>query len=333
MMNFFFSKYLVDIDSFEMEKTPIGHGQFGVVYKALRQKDPKHPKRRPEMLCAVKQLKTDEIRSKEDQEKFHKEVGCQANLKHVGVLPLVGYTIPLMNKGMYTVITEFMPNGSLLKLIEKVASGNAPEDWETIKAINIFGIAAAMAYVHQHSVIHRDLKTENIMLDKDYYPKIADFGLSKIFEEGTQDHINQTLEVGTPTYMAPELLEDPHYTNKVDVFAYSIILYELITNNKPWSDKKNLTKFNLFKYVQQGERPTIHDREIPEDYVELIERCWDKEPENRPSFIRIVKGFMDNKDVYFDSPMIDQEALDDYIDEAVKDLDFSKVEVEVEDED
>lgn len=329
MFPFLFSKKLVDINLFKLEGSPIGKGAFGVVYKALRQKDPKH-KSSTEMYCAVKILNSAKITTKEDQKKFHQEVGCQSSLKHIGILPLVGYTIPLMNKGDYTIITEYMPNGSLSGFIENVAHGMSPDNLETIKAINIFGIAAAMAYVHQKDIIHRDLKTENIMLDENFYPKVADFGLSKVFEEGTQHLIQQTTSIGTPTHMAPELIDNPHYDNKIDVFAYSIILYEIMTYNKPWSDKKNLTQFNLIKYVQDGQRPTIHDREIPDEYVTLIERCWDHNPEKRPSFIRIVKGLLDNKDTYFDNPLIDRDELDLYMEDAIVGLDFSGVEAEIE---
>lgn len=317
----FLSKLLVDINNFDI-KDPAGNGQYGQVYKAIRKVDKKH---KEEMQCAVKILLSDKMKSSDDQKHFHKEVMCQASLKHPAVLPLIGFTLPFMGKGDYAVITEFMPNNSLQKLIESVNKGQAPKNWETIKAINIFGIAAGMAYIHQHDIIHRDLKTENVMLDSNFYPKIADFGFSKVFEQGMEKQISQTLNVGTPVYMAPELLDDQHYDNTVDVFAYAIILYELTTLHKPYDDKKNLTTYNLFKFVKDGERPTIHDREIPDDYVELISRCWDGAPANRPSFITIVKGLMDYKDVYFDMGLIDEEVFDDYIDLVTKDLDFSKV--------
>lgn len=325
---FLFSKYLVDINLFDRENIPIGKGAFGTVYKAFRNKDPKHPNRYPEMYCAVKVLVASNITSKKDQEKFHKEVACQANLKHMAILPLVGYTIPLMNQGDYTIITEFMPNGSLSSFLEKVAHGMSPDNLETIKAINIFGIAAGMAYVHQKNIIHRDLKTENIMLDENNYPKIADFGLSKVFEEGTQNQIQQTTSIGTPTHMAPELFEDEHYGNKIDVFAYSFILYEILTYNKPWYDKKNLNQFNLMKYIKDGQRPTIRDREISDDYVTLIEKCWCGEPEARPTFIQIVKGLYDFRDVYFDADTVDMPELEEYMEKAMDGLDFSKVDSE-----
>ena len=318
-----FSKLLVDLSKYKInESTSVGKGAFGVVHEAIRPADKRHP----EMKCAVKYLESTRYKTKDDQKSFHNEVGCQSSLKHVAILPLIGYTFPFQGRGNYAIVTQFMENGSLQQLNQKVDSGQAPENWDTIKAINIFGIAAGMAYVHQHDVIHRDLKTENILLDENYYPKIADFGLSKVFEEGSQNQINQTLNVGTPIYMAPEIIEDVHYSNKIDVFSYAIILYELTTQHKPWSHKKNLQVFNLLRFVKDGQRPTIRDREIPDKYVELIERCWDGDPDARPSFIEIVKLFMDEKEEFFDLSLVNEEELDDYIASAIEGLDFSALE-------
>lgn len=323
----FFNKLLVDLSQYDIKEAKLGKGSYGVVREATRKANARHPDKYPELKCAIKFLEAGRIKTKEEQQHFHREVACQYSLKHITILPLIGYTFPFQGRGDYAIVTQFMPNGSLMALNSLVASGNAPDNWETIKAINIFGIAAGMAYVHQHDIIHRDLKSENVLLDEKYYPKIADFGFSKVFEEGSQNQINQTMNVGTPVYLPPEIIVDNdfHYSNKIDVFAYSIILYELTTQNKPWYDKGDITTFNLIQYAQEGLRPKIKDREIPEVYVELIGKCWDSDPDARPPFIQIVKGFMDYKDQYFDLSVINEEEFDDYIALATEGLDFSKV--------
>lgn len=307
------SKSFVDLRNFDVYEE-IGRGTFGIVHRAVRKATSKHP----EKACAVKFL-TKII----NMGKFITEVQCQANLRHEAVLQLIGFSLPFQGAGEFAVITDLMPNKSLQKLIKDVSLGTAPKEWETIRAINIFGIAAGMAYVHQKKIIHRDLKSENIMLDNDYHPKIADFGFSKIFEEGTQNQINQTLGIGSPAYMAPEFFDNEHYSNKIDVFSYAIILYEILTLNKPWDKHKNVTIFTLPALIKEGKRPIINENEVSDDYKELIHRCWDQEPDNRPKFIRIVKGFMDYKEKYFDPDLVDYEALEDYIDLAIKGLDFS----------
>lgn len=323
----FYSKLLVDLSTYKIKDTKIGEGSYGEVHEAIRPADSKHPDKHPEMKCAVKYLAAGTIKTRDDQKHFHSEVACQYSLKHPTILPLLGYSFPFQGRGHYAIVTKFMPNGSLLQLNSKVESGQAPDNWETIKAINIFGIAAGMAYIHQHNIIHRDLKSDNVLLDENYYPKIADFGFSKVFEEGTQNQINQTMNIGTPIYLPPEIIvdHDCHYSNKIDVFAYSIILYELTTQHRPWHDKKDVTVFNLVKYAQEGLRPTIRNREIPDEYVELIGRCWDSNPQKRPSFIRIVKGFMDHKEEYFNLALIDEEKFDDYVALVTEGLDFSKI--------
>lgn len=295
----------------------IGEGNFGTVIKGT------FPSRRnqPEIPCAIKILKYTEF-TDEVQERFYREIGCQASLKHETILPLLGCSIQIMKKGDYAIVTEFMEKGSLSKLIADAERGAAPQDWETIKAINIFGIAAGMAFVHKSKIIHRDLKTDNIMLDDNYHPKIADFGFSKIFEEGTQDQINMTRKVGTPICMAPEILLGKNYGNKADVFSYAMILYELFTQRKPWSDKPGFKekKFDLVAYIEKRQRPTIHSNEIPDSFKDLIEQCWATEPDDRPSFIEIVQKLDENKEDYFNFEVIDEEKFLDYIELAKKGL-------------
>lgn len=309
----------MDLDEFDKNEETIGTGGFGVVKKATLPSNGSHPRR----ICAIKYLKADSITSSKDQEHFHNEICCQSSLKHPAILPLIGYSVPLMTIGAYAIVTQYMPNKSLLHVIQSLYSGEPPSGWnETKKAINIFGIAAGMAYVHQSDIIHRDLKTENVMLDENFYPKIADFGLSKIFEEGTEGQINNTRNIGTPIYMAPELINGENYSNKVDVFAYSYILYEIWTLRKAWSDKKKLKLFSLIDFINKGQRPIIKNDEIPKPYVDLIKKCWETDPNSRPTFIQIVKQFMNNKEKYFKMSSINRKEFDDYIKAVTENLKF-----------
>ncbi|KAK8894037.1 hypothetical protein M9Y10_022469 [Tritrichomonas musculus] len=314
-----FIKFLVDISEFTISNDIIGSGTFGVVKKG---KSPKKNNQK-ETECAIKYIKADKIKTRDDHEKLINEIRCQTKLNYIGIMPLIGYSIPFMGIGSYTIITPFMPNGSLSSLIQEVSIGNSPENWETIKAINIFGIAAGMAYVHQNGIIHRDLKTENVMLDENYLPKIADFGLSRVFQKDTEEKTIMTVGVGTPIYMAPELFLEDHYTNKIDVFAYAIILYEILTQNKPYYEKENLSQYQIFRDVSQGLRPKIRQHEISNNFANLIENCWAQDPDLRPSFIKIVKDFLDHVSDYFDINIIDEIFFNDYIEQATKSLDFS----------
>lgn len=309
---------LVDVSKFKVI-AKVGEGNFGEVKKALRPAT----KKTPEMTVAIKFLKSDNIRTSSALQAFHKEIECQAALHHPAVLPIIGYSIPFGGKGFYTVITEFMPKGSLFELIKDVNSGNGPDDWENKKAINIFGIAAGMAYIHKKNIIHRDLKTDNVMLDDKYYPNICDFGFSKYYEEGVTDQLSMTMKIGTKAYMAPELVFGEGYSNKVDVFAYAIVLYEIFTLNKPYFDATFDLK-QLTAYVNNGTRPTIKDGEVPEPFLQLIHDCWDNDPDHRPAFIDIVKEFIDNKEAYFGDVVASDSEFNLYIDDCIEPLGLSQ---------
>ncbi|KAK8883844.1 hypothetical protein M9Y10_042943 [Tritrichomonas musculus] len=294
---------LIDLSNLKIDQC-IGRGELYEVFRGLIKED---------QLCAVRYpLKIEGV---EDQKRFFSEIQCQHSLNHKAVLPLIGYSIPNKSNGTYAIITDLMPNGSLHQLIEMVNDGNAPDDWETIRAINIFGIAAGMAYIHQHNVIHRDLSAYNIFLDESYHPKIGGFADAKFLEQGALE--DNEFWVGTPFYMAPEIFECEPYSNKADVYSYAIMLYELMTYKKPYEEVRNVAIIHIARMIVDGRRPKIYDRDIPKIWIELINRCWDSNPDNRPTFIEIVKELMDNREDYFDLELIREEELCDYIDDVI----------------
>lgn len=132
-----------------------------------------------------------------------------------------------------------------------------PENYELFKAINIFGIAAGITYILQKDIIYWNLKPENIFLDEHFYPKIGDFTLAKVFERGREDEINQTLNVGTPIYMAPEVSTDCHYNNKVEFFIIFDIMYLFLTLQKPYSDREAIDLSIIVSFVSKRERRTM----------------------------------------------------------------------------
>lgn len=91
-----------------------------------------------------------------------------------------------------------------------------------------------MKYIHSQNVVHRDLKPDNILLDENFYPRISDFGSSSIANSNISQYIMKSQE-GTPLYMPPEVFENESYDYKVDVYSFSLIAYELLTGNRPFS--------------------------------------------------------------------------------------------------
>ncbi|XP_051862795.1 putative mitogen-activated protein kinase kinase kinase 7-like [Drosophila albomicans] len=142
--------------------------------------------------------------------------------------------------------------------------------------------AKGVEYLHSINIVHRDLKTENLLLFNEYRKlKICDFGTVK--ELAT---LNTEL-VGTFSYMAPEVcISKGKYTEKCDIFSFGIILWEVMSRKKPFYELKDMNILGIQNKVVSGARPKINDVIFCDklDYIgPIIENCWDNVPENRPT--------------------------------------------------
>jgi hypothetical protein len=143
-----------------------------------------------------------------------------------------------------------------------------------------------MRYLHSHRIIHRDLKSPNVLLDERLLPKIADFGLSRFVTDCTSP-APMTGNLGTPMWMAPEIVDNRPYGFPVDVYAFGMVLWEMYTEKIPY---EGLSREEVFaRLVTAGERPPLPDPGLP--IARLIARCWDGEPLRRPSFNAIFEMF------------------------------------------
>ncbi|XP_043719674.1 G-type lectin S-receptor-like serine/threonine-protein kinase At4g03230 [Telopea speciosissima] len=195
----------------------LGRGGFGPVYKG---------KLMGGQEIAVKRLSRS---SGQGLAEFKNEVLLIAKLQHRNLVRLVGYSVQGDEK---ILLYEYMPNKSLDSFIFD-QSRCSLLNWE--KRFNIIlGIARGLLYLHQDSrlrIIHRDLKTSNILLDEEMNPKISDFGLARIFG-GNQSAENTNRVVGTYGYMSPEYALDGIFSAKSDVFSFGIVLLEIISGKK-----------------------------------------------------------------------------------------------------
>ena len=181
------------------------------------------------------------------------------------------------------IVTELMPRGELGTVL-----GGPALPWATRLAI-AEGTATGMAHLHSlhPPVIHRDLKPGNILLSADFVPRIADFGISREFN--TTHTLSQC---GTPFYMAPEVLMEERYDEKVDVYSYAVILWQLLLWRKDPYPGINPVVAGM-KIAFQGLRPSLGDKDgygdgSPAGFRALVEECWQKDPKQRPSFKEIV---------------------------------------------
>ncbi|XP_072058446.1 G-type lectin S-receptor-like serine/threonine-protein kinase At4g27290 [Arachis hypogaea] len=262
----------------------LGEGGFGSVYKGTLTNGQE---------LAVKRLSK---KSKQGLEEFKNEVALIAKLQHRNLVKLLGCCIQGVEK---ILIYEYMLNKSLDYFVfDEIRKKML--DW--LKRFNIIsGIAWGLLYLHQDSrlrIIHRDLKTSNILLDANLNPKISDFGLARTFL-GDQLEANTNRVAGTYGYMPPEYAVHGQYSMKSDVFSYGVILLELISGkNREFSDPENY--LNLLGHAWRlwtDEKPLeLLDEVLKEGCTPLeVKRCIQvgllcvqQRPEDRPDMLSVV---------------------------------------------
>ncbi|KAK8863692.1 hypothetical protein M9Y10_011382 [Tritrichomonas musculus] len=283
------SAYQINLDDFEIGRE-IGHGGFSQVYIGINTITGK--------LCAIKILNA-KVLHEDTFMVYEREIRILANGRNLFLLRFVGFT----TSHPYTIVTEYASQGSLYNAIHNKAG--SPILNGTQKTIIAMGIAYGMHRLHKIRVIHRDLKSLNVLLDENCLPKICDFGLSRYIDN---PDTYLTVDIGTPHWMAPELFTSHDYTNKVDVYSYGIILWELLTGTYPFRGYNSVQI--AYAVCKEDERPEIPrycgNSLTPDDLKKLIEQCWDKNPNTRPPFISIYKKFA-NHEIYF--PDTDESAV------------------------
>ncbi|XP_026432736.1 cysteine-rich receptor-like protein kinase 10 [Papaver somniferum] len=232
-LQFNFGTVSTATDNFS-EDNKLGEGGFGSVYKGTLPDSQE---------IAVKRLSKN---SGQGEQEFKNEVTLVAKLQHRNLVKLVGFSLSGEEK---LLIYEYMPNGSLDQIL--FDSDKCTQlDWERRYRI-IGGIAKGLLYLHEESrlkIIHRDLKASNILLDKDMNPKIADFGMARLFVlEQTQDSTKRI--VGTHGYMAPEYMMHGEFSVKSDVFSFGVLVLEILCGQRNGSFHKSDVARDLLSYA------------------------------------------------------------------------------------
>lgn len=223
---------------------------------------------------AIKILKPERVNADMLRE-FAQEVYIMRKIRHKNVVQFIG---ACTQPPHLCIVTEFMARGSVYDFLHKQKG--------VFKLPSLLKVAIdvskGMNYLHQNKIIHRDLKTANLLMDENEVVKVADFGVSRVQAESGM----MTAETGTYRWMAPEVIEHKPYDHKADVFSFGIVLWELFTGELPYA---HLTPLQAaVGVVQKGLRPTI-PKHTPPRLAQLLERCWQQDPTLRPNFSEIIE--------------------------------------------
>ncbi|KAL3627701.1 hypothetical protein CASFOL_029064 [Castilleja foliolosa] len=280
-----FSELRVATNNFN-RTNKIGRGGFGTVYKPIKGILKKGTE------VAVKTLS---VGSKQGMHEFLTEIDTISNVKHPNLVELLGCCVDGANQ---ILVYEYMENSSIDRaLLGSRRSINL--DWKKRSAICI-GTARGLAYLHEELVpriVHRDIKASNILLDKDFQPKIGDFGLAKLFPDDIT-HIS-TKVAGTTGYLAPEYVLGGQLTMKADVYSFGVLTLEVVSGrssgNTDYGGAQKLLVEWAWELYEEGKLLDLVDPELegfPNDevtrYMKVALFCTQSNASRRPLMSQVL---------------------------------------------
>ncbi|CAI8596952.1 unnamed protein product [Vicia faba] len=279
----------------------IGRGAGGSVYRAVLSDN---------RVAAIKRLH--EANNGESESEFLAEVSIIGRLNHMNLIGMWGYCAEGKHR---LLVYEYMEKGSLA---HNLSSNEL--DWG--KRYNIaMGTAKGLAYLHEEClewILHCDIKPQNILIDSDYQPKVADFGLSKLLNRDDLDNSNFSRIRGTRGYMAPEWVFNLQITSKVDVYSYGVVVLEMITGKSPttgiqikeelinerlvtWVREKRRNGLDVGCWVEQIVDPKLgsnYDVKKMETLANVALDCVGEDKDVRPTMSQVVERLLSHEHNY-----------------------------------
>ncbi|XP_052170538.1 probable serine/threonine-protein kinase SIS8 [Diospyros lotus] len=208
---------------------------------------------------------------------FKCEVEIMLRLRHPNVVLFMAAVTRPPN---LSILTEYLPRGSLFKLLHR-PNNQLDEKRRMRMALDV---AKGMNYLHvsHPTIVHRDLKTPNLLVDKNWVVKVCDFGLSRLKHH---TFLSSQSTAGTPEWMAPEVLRNEPANEKCDVYSFGVILWELATLRVPWS---GMNSMQVVGAVGFQNRHLAIPENIDPTAAQIITDCWHPDPESRPSFGELI---------------------------------------------
>jgi len=217
-----------------------------------------------------------------------RETAVWSLVYHRNITPFLGISFDFDRPCTPCLVSPFYRHGNLKCYIKKQPNAD--------KLVLITQAASALSYLHDLSIIHGDFKASNILINDDGEASIIDFGLSRILDTSG---FTTKLASGTLRFMAPELIEVcvgeedqsiPQVTEATDVWAFAMTVIEIVTESMPFSHLKR--DGSVIHYVMTGGRPKReHCRQINDEIWMMLERCWDIDPNQRPSMATLSTFF------------------------------------------
>jgi tRNA A-37 threonylcarbamoyl transferase component Bud32 len=277
----------INLNSLKLERL-IGQGAFGAVYAARWNK----------RVVAVKKLHAVTTSSKSDMKSFVREVAVLSSIRHPKIIRMFGACLKLPQ---LCIVEELMERGSLHDFLHGPTTSRRRElsVEETLRIA--MDVAQAMEYLHFNAIVHRDLKSHNVLLHQDG-AKVCDFGIARALERTLlSDAATRTsasrATAGTPAWMAPELFHDEAVvTTSCDVYSFSVLIWELLARETPWDWLNNHMQI-IFAVAIQSQRLPLDrhdiftradDDEISALVDEIMVPCWQTDPGSRPNFTDVV---------------------------------------------
>ncbi|BFU20857.1 tyrosine kinase putative [Entamoeba histolytica] len=275
---------ILDFDELEIKKK-VGEGSFGIVYKGFFRGES----------VAIKTLKSDSMLD-EQLDEFKKEVSMLDKFRSEYIVHFYG-AVFIPNK--ICMVTEYAKYGSLFHLIFKQGMKKLPKEAVRIKIC--MDAARGIEYLHQNGILHRDIKPDNLLifsLDKNVpvFAKITDFGSSRNINS-MMTNMTFTKGIGTPVYMAPEVLDQSRYKTAADVFSLSVTMFETMKWGPAYPKEQFKYPWQIAQFVSDKKRPSKPDNMRQEIY-DIISNGWLDDSRHRSSIETIVQQLGKYNTVY-----------------------------------
>lgn len=251
----------------------IGSGGQTVVWSAIESNS--------KQIVAIKiRETTDKFNPESDLHEFQRNTQTIANLQHPHIVPIINFGA---SGYLRYLVSPYLPAGSLEDLLH-IVKIPFPE------ALRLFDeITSALAYIHQQNIVHRDIKSSNVLIDYRRRAYVADFGLARVLSDSTVAlHTGQ----GTPPYASPEQHSAATLSPRSDIYSFGILVYEILTQHLPWKGEKSLGVQQLVNADEQLPDPRELNPNIPARLVEVLRQFTAADVDARPQSMAEVQALL-----------------------------------------